>query len=172
MLNRIHRHFLKILSMSDDWLQFALGFVLLVVAVILIGQTVLALPEVLSIAHYQEGMLTVIHDIMLVMIVLELLWTVLTYLREHSVPLEPFLFVGIISSIRKLLLISAQMSLSELGTELGEFQLREIAYHGGLVFVLVLSLALVRYTKRWGRSARAAKEGCVERPSPVTSTEA
>jgi uncharacterized membrane protein (DUF373 family) len=96
-----------------------------------------------------KGMSVLIHDIMLVMIVLELLWTVVTYLQEHTVPLEPFLFVGIISSVRKLLLIGAQMSLSEGGVEAAHLQMRELLIHGGLVLVLVVALTLVRWTKTW-----------------------
>ncbi len=162
----LHRRLLRALSQADDWLQFALGFLLLLIALILLGQTVLVLPQVLSTTHYQQGMLVVVHDIMLVMIVLELLWTVLTYLREHSVPLEPFLFVGIISSVRKLLLIGAQMSLAEVSLAhlpVDEFRLKEIAYHGALVFVLIVGLVLVRWTKRWG--------DCEGRRKPPAATE-
>ncbi len=140
---------LSLLSSTDDLLQCLAGFLLLVMAAVLLFQAARLVPEMLSPEHYQNAILMAIHDVLLVMIVLELLWTVLTYLREHSVPLEPFLFVGIISSIRKLLLIGAQMSIEHAEPAVIDLQLREMATHGALVFVLIVGLVLVRWSRRW-----------------------
>ena len=142
-----HYKLMQFLSTADDYLQFVLGFLLLLLALVLILQTMIAIPHIF--AGNSADMLVVIHDVMLVMIVLELLWTVLTYLREHSVPLEPFLFVGIISSVRKFVLIGAQMSLGVEAYEAMTMQLQEILLHGVLVLVLVISLVLVRWSKQW-----------------------
>jgi len=144
-----HPGLVRFLGNLDDLLQFVVGILLVITALILIGQTLWAIPA--AIGEFPAGakMSAVIHDIMLVMIVLELLWTVVTYLQEHTVPLEPFLFVGIISSARKLLLIGAQMSLTESGPEVAQLQMRELLVHGGLIFILVVALAIVRWTKRW-----------------------
>ncbi len=145
----LRQRLLSLLSATDDLLQWLAGFLLLAIATLLLFQAARLLPEMLSPDHYQNAILMAIHDILLVMIVLELLWTVLTYLREHSVPLEPFLFVGIISSIRKLLLIGAQMSIEHASPEVIGLQLKEMATHGALVFVLIVGLVLVRWSRRW-----------------------
>lgn len=142
---------LGVISNADDYLQFFVGFILLVIAAVLTWQTLIAIPSMFSTNHYLDDTLIVIHDVMLTMIVLELLWTIITYLREHTIPLEPFLFVGIISSVRKMLLIGAQMSLHE-GPEnlaVAEFQLNELIVHGGLILVLIGSLVLIRWSKSW-----------------------
>jgi len=145
-----HPRLIRLLSNLEDLLQFLVGILLTVAALVLIGYTLLALPSFFT-GGLSEGVSTFIHDLMLVMIVLELLWTVVTYLQEHSVPLEPFLFVGIISSARKLLLISAQMSLTEQGTEVARLQMQELMIHGGLILILVIALVLVRWTRTWYR---------------------
>lgn len=147
----LHKKMLHAISNADDYLQFFIGFILLIIAAVLTWQTLVAIPGMFSIDHYLDGTLIVIHDVMLIMIVLELLWTIITYLREHTIPLEPFLFVGIISSVRKMLLIGAQMSLHEnLETlESARFQLSELIVHGGLIFVMVASLVLIRWSKTW-----------------------
>ena len=144
-----HPRLIRLLGNLDDLLQFIVGLLLVLTALVLIGQTLLALPSAITEHPIGKGMSVLIHDIMLVMIVLELLWTVVTYLQEHTVPLEPFLFVGIISSVRKLLLIGAQMSLSEGGVEAAHLQMRELMIHGGLVLVLVIALILVRWSRTW-----------------------
>ena len=140
---------LGLLSNLDDLLQCVAGFLLAGVAVVLLYHSALIFQDMFSPHTYQQAVLSAIHDILLVMIVLELLWTVLAYLREHTVPLEPFLFVGIISSIRKLLLIGAQMSIEHQSAEVVHLQLQEMLTHGGLVFVLIVGLVLVRWSRRW-----------------------
>lgn len=143
------RRLLTWLSNLDDLLQCIAGFLLAGLAVVLLYHSALAFQDMFSPATYQDAVLRAVHDILLVMIVLELLWTVLAYLREHTVPLEPFLFVGIISSVRKLLLIGAQMSIEHQTPQVVNLQLREMAIHGGLVFVLIVGLVLVRWSRRW-----------------------
>lgn len=147
----IHKKLLSIIANADDYLQFLIGFILLIIAAVLTWQTLIAIPGMFSVEHYLDGTLIVIHDVMLIMIVLELLWTIITYLREHTIPLEPFLFVGIISSVRKMLLIGAQMSLHEDLSSLtaAKFQLNELIVHGGLIFTLIGSLVLIRWSKTW-----------------------
>ncbi len=147
----LHKKMLYIISNADDYLQFFVGFILLVIAAVLTWQTLIAIPGMFSVDYYLDDTLIVIHDVMLIMIILELLWTIITYLREHTIPLEPFLFVGIISSIRKMLLIGAQMSLHEdiERLEAAKFQLNELAVHGGLIFIMIVSLVLIRWSKTW-----------------------
>ncbi len=140
---------LNLLASLDDVLQCVAGFLLAGVAVVLLYHSALVFGEMFSPTQYQDAVLRAIHDILLVMIVLELLWTVLAYLREHTVPLEPFLFVGIISSVRKLLLIGAQMSIEHQTPQVVDLQLREMLVHGGLIFVLIVGLVLVRWSRRW-----------------------
>lgn len=147
----LHKKMLHIISNADDYLQFFIGFILLVIAAVLTWQTLIAIPGMFSVDHYLDGTLIVIHDVMLIMIILELLWTIITYLREHTIPLEPFLFVGIISSVRKMLLIGAQMSMHEdiAYLEAAKFQLNELVVHGGLIFIMIVSLVLLRWSKTW-----------------------
>ncbi len=162
-----HPRLIRFLGNLDDLLQFIVGLLLGITALVLIGQTLLALPSAITEHPMGKGMSVLIHDIMLVMIVLELLWTVVTYLEEHTVPLEPFLFVGIISSVRKLLLIGAQMSLTEGGTETAHLQMRELMIHGGLILVLVVALTLVRWTRTWKtRGSLAVRKGSASTSKP------
>jgi uncharacterized membrane protein (DUF373 family) len=51
-----------------------------------------------------------VDKVLFVVIVLELLDTVLTYLRDRTFALRPFLIIGIISSVRHILITGAKMS--------------------------------------------------------------
>jgi uncharacterized membrane protein (DUF373 family) len=61
----------------------------------------------------RSSMIALINDVLLALIILELLWTVIRFLKKQKFSLGPFLAIGIISAIRRILLIEAQTSLME-----------------------------------------------------------
>ncbi len=52
-----------------------------------------------------------INDGLLALIIMEILWTIVRYLGKQEFSLNPFLFIGIIAGIRRLLSIEAELSL-------------------------------------------------------------
>jgi len=60
-----------------------------------------------------EAVIHLINDVLLALIILELLWTVIRFLKKQKFILAPFLAIGIIAAIRRLLLIEAQTSFME-----------------------------------------------------------
>ena len=137
----------EFLELLDDTVQIALAVLLFIAA-----------ASILVVASYQfvtqfskdfsQAVLSLIHEILMIMIALELMYTVITYLKEHSIPLEPFFVVGILSSLRKILMVGAQMTLFETGgpinVEQFDIYLMELGIHTGIVFVLVLSLFIIQ----------------------------
>jgi uncharacterized membrane protein (DUF373 family) len=61
----------------------------------------------------RASMIALVNDVLLALIILELLWTVIRFLKKQKFTLEPFLAIGIIAAIRRILLIEAQTSLME-----------------------------------------------------------
>jgi uncharacterized membrane protein (DUF373 family) len=61
----------------------------------------------------RSSMIALINDVLLALIILELLWTVIRFLKKQKFSLGPFLAIGIIAAIRRILLIEAQTSLME-----------------------------------------------------------
>ncbi len=57
-----------------------------------------------------DAMIHLINDVLLALIVLELLWTVIRFLRRQMFTLGPFLAIGVIAAVRRILLIEAQTS--------------------------------------------------------------
>jgi uncharacterized membrane protein (DUF373 family) len=55
--------------------------------------------------------LVLMNDLLLVVILLELFRTVINFLKSRTISLEPFLHVGIIAAVRRLLTIGAEMTL-------------------------------------------------------------
>ena len=102
---------LKYLQVSDDVVQILLAVLLLVSAIVILGFASYHFVENVVTDQF-KAVIELIHELLLIMILLELMSTVLTYLKEHIIPLAPFIIIGIISSLRKLLTIGAEMTLS------------------------------------------------------------
>jgi uncharacterized membrane protein (DUF373 family) len=51
-----------------------------------------------------------VSDLLLVLIIMEVLGTVIHYLKAHATSLRPFLFIGIVSATRGILSIGARLS--------------------------------------------------------------
>lgn len=84
----------------------------------------------------RDSVLHVINDMLLVLIILELLWTVIRFLKKQKFILGPFLSIGIIASLRRILLIEAQTSMME---HVPVEKLYEIALSAGVVLVLMIA---------------------------------
>jgi uncharacterized membrane protein (DUF373 family) len=61
----------------------------------------------------RSSIIALVNDVLLALIILELLWTVIRFLKKQKFFLGPFLAIGIIAAIRRILLIEAQTSLLE-----------------------------------------------------------
>lgn len=61
-------------------------------------------------APSRNSIFNLINDVLLALIILELLWTVIRFLKKQKFIIAPFLAIGIIAAVRRILLIEAQTS--------------------------------------------------------------
>ena len=93
----------------------------------------------LNILHPSRvSIIALVNDVLLALIILELLWTVVRFLKKQKFLLGPFLAIGIIAGVRRILLIEAQTSLLE-RTPI------ERLYEIGLITVVILILIIAYY---------------------------
>lgn len=85
-----------------------------------------------------SSIIALINDVLLALIILELLWTVIRFLKKQRYSLGPFLAIGIIAGVRRILLIEAQ-------TSLVEHTPVEKLYEIGLITVVILILMTAYY---------------------------
>ena len=57
------------------------------------------------------AIIKLVSDLLLVLIIMEVLGTVIHYLKSHATSLRPFLFIGIVSATRGVLSIGARLSI-------------------------------------------------------------
>ncbi len=83
-----------------------------------------------------------VSDLLLVLIIMEVLSTVIHYLKARATSLRPFLFIGIVSATRSILSIGARLSVEGKGIDTGEFQRAMIELGVSAAVVLALGITL------------------------------
>lgn len=89
--------------------------------------------------------LRLVNDLLLVIILLELFRTIIRFLQTDVITLEPFLNIGIIASIRRILTSGAELAhLTEVSEAIFNRYLLDIGLNVGVVIVLTVAAYLVR----------------------------
>ena len=129
----------------EDVAYIALGLILAVSAMGLLGTVTLALGQALLAANLSEKIVGLLDQVLLILMIVEILYTVQVSFREHILVAEPFLIVGLIAAVRRVLILTAEFSKP---AEVVEAAFRNAMVELGLltilILVLVFSLFLVK----------------------------
>ena len=130
-----------------------LGYITAGFSFLVLGMVVFAHAWYTFITRLISGVLpaalTLIHDLLLVVILLELFRTIINFLKTHVITLEPFLYICIIASTRRILTTGAETAYSEnLTKEIFERYLLDVSVNVLVIVALVLAVFLVRRAVR------------------------
>jgi len=91
------------------------------------------------------AIVSLISDLLLVVIIMEVLGTVIHYLKSHVTSLRPFLFIGIISATRGILLIGAKLTVGTNTDRGANFtnDMIELAVSAGVILALGITIKLL-----------------------------
>ncbi len=96
-------------------------------------------------ANIPKAVLVLMNELLLVVILLELFRTIINFLKSRTINLEPFLHIGIIASVRRLLTIGAEITLHvEISPERYNQYMLDAIVNVGMILVLVFALFLYR----------------------------
>jgi phosphate starvation-inducible membrane PsiE len=133
----------------------ALGVLLAIAALFGVISAALSLWDAVPGHDSVDSLLVAIDRMLLVLMIVEILHTVRASFRTGTLVCEPFLIVGLIASIRRILIITLQSSqASQPGRWTPESQeilhstMLELAVLGGLILVMVISIYLLRRSDR------------------------
>jgi uncharacterized membrane protein (DUF373 family) len=130
----------------EDITYIGLGVLLAAGALILLGAAAWFLFNNIFSGDIRELIVDLLDQILLILMVVEILYTVQVSFREHTLSPEPFLVVGLIAAVRRVLIITAEFSKPE---EVLEAAFRNAMMELGLLTVLILSLVFsLHFLKR------------------------
>ncbi len=141
----LDRGLLRGLVGFEAFLYAAVALLLAAAAVLVLVGTVHELAHAISIrAGAVDTAVGLLDRILLLLIIAELAYTLRFVLRTHKIAVEPFLFIGLIAVVRRILIVTAQFErLPSTGRVLTNFLL-ELGLLGFLALALALAVRLIR----------------------------
>ncbi len=148
-------------SVAAMWLHRAesiilvlIAIVLIVIALLLLGNSVLGMSALFTTGGGTDNVRTVAIDILdsvlLVMMTMEIVYTVAVSLESHQLVAEPFLIIGAIAAIRRMLVITAESTKVEASNPPQFFNLLiELALLGAIVIAMAVSIYVLRRSARF-----------------------
>jgi uncharacterized membrane protein (DUF373 family) len=129
----------------EDILYVALGVLLAAGALVLLADATLTFVTNLVAGTLPGRIIGLLDRVLLVLMFAEIMYTVQVSFREHALVPEPFLVVGLIAAIRRVLVITAEFSeVKDAARETFNSTMVELGLLTVLSLVLVVSLVLLR----------------------------
>jgi uncharacterized membrane protein (DUF373 family) len=138
------------LSSVEDIVYVGLGLLLTIAALTLLLTTLKSVLLALWTRALGGQIVNLLDQILLILLVIELLYTVQVSFRERGLIAEPFLVVALIAAIRRILILTAEVArLPEAGEAVFRHAMLELGVLTVMVLVLVGSLIMLqKYGKR------------------------
>ncbi|MGZ3600831.1 MAG: phosphate-starvation-inducible PsiE family protein [Ktedonobacterales bacterium] len=93
-----------------------------------------------------QDVITLVSDLLLTLIIMEVLGTVVHHLRDKETTLKPFLFIGIISATRGILAVGARLSISA-NSSITDTEFKkdmvELAVNAAVIIALGIAMKLI-----------------------------
>jgi len=132
---------------SEDVIYVIIGLLLIITAVLLLFYSISGIIHHIGDADHIKAALHVLDRMLLTLMIIEILYTVRVSIKSHSLCAEPFLIVGLIAAIRRILVISVE------GAHVPEkfnHHMIESGILGILILIFVISIILLRKNKETG----------------------
>lgn len=138
------RHWVSWMRWLDRWGYVTAGFSFLFLGMLIFVYS-WATFVLGARAAFLPAALTLVNDLLLVIILLELFRTIVRFLQTDIITLEPFLNIGIIASIRRILTAGAELAhLTAVSDEVFHRYLMDIGLNVAVVMTLMVAVFMVR----------------------------
>lgn len=121
----------------EDVVYVGLGLVLSLSALVLLIIVALSVGQAVISADLPQRIVRLLDQSLLILMIVEILYTLQVSFREHTLIAEPFLIVGLIAAIRRVLILTAEFSKP---TEISEATFHNVMFELGLLTGLILAL--------------------------------
>ena len=136
-------------SYAEDITYIGLGILLAATAFVLLIREAIFFTDYILAGTLSENIVFVLDRILLIIIFVEVLYTVQVSFRQHTLQPEPFLVVGLIAVTRRILVLTAELSKLAKETPSGFYNsMIELGLLTVLIVALVVCLRLVRQLDR------------------------
>ncbi|NLT65008.1 MAG: hypothetical protein GXX84_00225 [Acidobacteria bacterium] len=128
----------------EDVVYTGLGLLLAVTSIGLLAIGFIAVINSLLSGTLTDDVVLLLDRILLVLLIVEIMYTVQVSFREHALVPEPFLLIGLIAVTRRVLVLTAELPRWIQDGELFRNALIELAVLTAMIIVLVAAIMLLR----------------------------
>src|SRR2546428_2014306 len=142
---RLRERIARVFSYVEDVMYVGLAALLALSALVLLGTTALTLGHSVAGGVLPASIIGLLDQLLLVLLIVELLYTVHVSFREHALTAPPFLLVALIAAVRRILVFTAEAKtvIEDLSQALFEVVI-ELALLTVMALSLVFCLHLLR----------------------------
>jgi len=112
---------------------------------VLLGATAVSLARSVAVGELPASIIGLLDQLLLVLLIVELLYTVHVTFCEHVLTAPPFLLVALIAAVRRILVLTAE---ARTAAQTRPDAFREAAVELGLLIAMALSLVVCLYLLR------------------------
>ncbi len=133
-------------KLAENVIYIAVGLLLVATAVVVLFEATKGFVSAVLEGALAQEVLHILDSLLLVLMIVEILHTVGISVRQHELTCEPFLIVGLIATVRRILIITAEQSRLMLEGNLEMFRaiLLELGVLTLMVLVIVASLYILK----------------------------
>jgi phosphate starvation-inducible membrane PsiE len=137
-----------LLGRSESVVLVLIGLALVLVAVLLLYSSMYDLNQAVhgGPGEIEHKAIDILNTVLLVMMTMEIVYTVAISLESHTLNAEPFLLIGVIAGIRRMLVITATSTDSEANPGRFHNTLVELGLLAATVVALAVAIWILRYS--------------------------
>ncbi len=134
-----------VLRAAESIVLTLIAIVLVALAVLLLGTSVKGMIGDMGAGTLANAGIEVLNSILLVMMIMEIVYTVTRSLESHTLVAEPFLIIGAIAAIRRMIIITAESTNIQLtNPEAFRLILMELALLAATVVAMAFAIWILR----------------------------
>jgi len=145
----------RYLNQAESAVLILIGVVLVVLAVLLLYTGGVAMIDAVHENKVAHDAIDILNSVLLVMMTMEIVYTVAISLESHTLVAEPFLIIGTIAAIRRMLVITATSTENEHRPEIFHNTLIELGLLAATVIALSFAIWILRHSQTLKNRAAA-----------------
>ena len=148
----------RLLNKAESAVLLLIGMVLVALAVLLLWTGADSMIEAVRENRVAHEAIEILNSVLLVMMTMEIVYTVAISLESHTLVAEPFLIIGTIAAIRRMLVITATSTETEHDPGMFHNTLVELGLLAATVIALAVAIWILRHSRKLD-SAPAPEHG-------------
>lgn len=141
----------KFMGQAESMVLVLIGVVLVVLAVLLLWTSASSMIDAVRENTIAHEAIEILNSVLLVMMTMEIVYTVAISLESHTLVAEPFLIIGTIAAIRRMLVITATSTETEHDPAMFHNTLIELGLLAATVVALSGAIWILRHSKKMSK---------------------